>query len=71
MLNIYPCSGADNQIKLWDVGQRACVYTNQSTAEVWGFDWQPIAANTFSVGKQFAVGGDDCVATLYRAAGSV
>lgn len=64
-------SGADNLIKLWDVGQRTCVSTASSTAEVWGFDWQPAAAATFGVGKQFAVAGDDKVVTIYRAAGSV
>lgn len=63
-------SGADSLVKLWDVGQRACVSTSSSTAEVWGFDWQPVAANTFSVGKQFAIAGDDRAVTLYRAAGS-
>jgi len=62
--------GADNLVKLWDVGQRSCVSTTSSTAEVWGFDWQPVAANGFAVGKQFAVAGDDRAVTLYRAAGS-
>lgn len=62
--------GADNLVKLWDIGQRSCVSTTSSTAEVWGFDWQPVAANTFAVGKQFAVAGDDRAVTLYRAAGS-
>ena len=58
-------------VKLWDVGQRTCVSTTSSTAEeVWGFDWQPVAANTFSVGKQFAIAGDDRAVTVYRAAGS-
>lgn len=57
-------------IKLWDIGQRACVSTNNTSAEVWGFDWQPAAAGTFAVGKQFAVAGDDRAVSLYRAAGS-
>ncbi|WVQ93920.1 hypothetical protein IAU59_000998 [Kwoniella sp. CBS 9459] len=35
--------GADSLIKLWDVGQRACVSTTSSAgnAEIWGFAWQP------------------------------
>ncbi|OCF43764.1 hypothetical protein I317_02368 [Kwoniella heveanensis CBS 569] len=34
--------GADSLIKLWDVGQRACVSTTSSAgnAEIWGFAWQ-------------------------------
>lgn len=64
--------GADNLIKLWDVGQRTCVSTSSSTAEVWGFDWQPAGASSaFGLGKQFAVAGDDKAVTIYRAAGSV
>ncbi|ORY22977.1 WD40-repeat-containing domain protein [Naematelia encephala] len=62
--------GADHLIKLWEVGQRACVSTSTSTAEVWGLDWQPAGANTFAVGKQFAAAGDDRAVILYRAAGS-
>jgi WD repeat-containing protein 61 len=58
-------------IKLWDVGQRACVSTNTTTAEVWGFKWQPSGTDSFAVGKQFAVAGDDKAVSLYRAAGSL
>jgi len=58
-------------IKLWDVRQRACVSTNTTTAEVWGFKWQPSGNDSFAVGKQFAVAGDDKAVSLYRAAGSL
>ena len=64
-------SGADKMIKLWDVGQRACVSTNTTTAEVWGFQWQPSGNDSFAVGKQFATAGDDKAVSLYRAAGSL
>ncbi|KAK4683813.1 WD repeat-containing protein 61, partial [Tremellales sp. Uapishka_1] len=57
--------GADNLIKLWDIGQRACVSTNSSTAEVWGFEWNPLGN-----GKEFVVAGDDKAVTQYKAAGS-
>ena len=63
-------SAADGVIKLWDIGQRTAVYSNSSTAEVWGFDWQPVGANGYGPGKQFAIAGDDKAVTLYRAAGS-
>ena len=63
-------SGYDGIIKLWDIGQRSAVYSNSSSAEVWGFDWQPVGANSSAVGKQFAIAGDDKAVTLYRAAGS-
>lgn len=56
---------------MWDVGQRACVSTNTTTAEVWGFEWQPSGSDSFAVGKQFAVAGDDKAVSLYRAAGSL
>ncbi|ORX34965.1 WD40-repeat-containing domain protein [Kockovaella imperatae] len=62
--------GADGVIKLWDIGQRTAVYSNSSSAEVWGFDWQPVSANSNASGKQFAIGEDNTV-SLYRAAGSV
>lgn len=64
-------SGADHLIKLWDIGQRTCVSTSSSNADVWGFAWQPEGAGTLPPGKQFAVAGDDKVVTLYRAAGAV
>ena len=63
-------SGAEHAIKLWDVGQRACVSTSSSTADVWGLAWQPLAANQTQVGKQFASAGDDKVVTWWKAAGS-
>ncbi|OWZ45814.1 hypothetical protein C349_02482 [Cryptococcus neoformans var. grubii Br795] len=63
--------GADHLIKLWDIGQRTCVSTSSSNADVWGFAWQPEGAGTLPPGKQFAVAGDDKVVTLYRAAGAV
>ncbi|WWC66979.1 uncharacterized protein I206_100886 [Kwoniella pini CBS 10737] len=63
--------GADSMIKLWDVGQRACVSTSTGTSEIWGFAWQPTATDTFAAGKQFAVAGDDKAITLFRAAGSI
>ncbi|WVF66299.1 hypothetical protein IAT40_001039 [Kwoniella sp. CBS 6097] len=42
--------GADSLIKLWDVGQRACVSTTSSAgnAEIWGFAWQPQLSSTSS-----------------------
>ena len=58
-------------IKLWDIGQRTCVSTNNTSAEVWGLEWQPVATDTFAIGKQFAVAGDDRAVSLYRAAGSL
>ena len=64
-------SGADNLVKLWDIGQRTCVSTNSSTAPVWSFAWQPVASETFAAGKQFAIAGDDRAVTVYRAAGAV
>ncbi|WVW81637.1 hypothetical protein I302_103632 [Kwoniella bestiolae CBS 10118] len=63
--------GADSMIKLWDVGQRACVSTSTGNSEIWGIAWQPTASDTFAAGKQFVVGGDDRAITLFRAAGSV
>ncbi|WVR03408.1 hypothetical protein IAU60_000399 [Kwoniella sp. DSM 27419] len=63
--------GADSLIKLWDVGQRACVSTSSGNAEIWGFSWQPAGSDTFAAGKQFAVAGDDKAITLFRAAGSI
>ncbi|WVQ82635.1 hypothetical protein IAT38_004767 [Cryptococcus sp. DSM 104549] len=63
--------GADNVVKLWDIGQRNCVSTSSSSAEVWGLAWQPAGASSLAVGKQFAIAGDDKTVTLYRAAGAV
>lgn len=63
--------GADHLIKLWDIGQRSCVSTSSSNADVWGFAWQPEGAGALPPGKQFAVAGDEKIVTLYRAAGAV
>ncbi|TXT07292.1 hypothetical protein VHUM_03462 [Vanrija humicola] len=63
--------GADNLVKLWDIGQRACVSTSTADAEVWGFAWQPEIEGGLAPGKQFAVAGDDKKVSLYRAAGAV
>ncbi|WOO84491.1 WD repeat-containing protein 61 [Vanrija pseudolonga] len=63
--------GADSLVKLWDIGQRACVSTSTADAEVWGFAWQPEVEGGLPPGKQFAVAGDDKKVSLYRAAGAV
>ncbi|RXK36685.1 hypothetical protein M231_06072 [Tremella mesenterica] len=62
--------GADNMVKLWDIGQRSCVSTIQTSSEVWGLDWQPASVGGSGVGKQFAIAGEDKMVTIYRAAGS-
>lgn len=64
-------SGADSLVKLWDIGQRACVSTSTADAEVWAFAWQPEVEGGLPPGKQFAVAGDDKKVSLYRAAGAV
>lgn len=64
-------SGADKLVKLWDVGQRACVSTSAAEAEVWGVAWQGEYEGALAPGKQFAIAGDDKKVSLYRAAGAV
>ncbi|CAK9779809.1 WD40 repeat-like protein [Cutaneotrichosporon oleaginosum] len=63
--------GADKMVKLWDVGQRACVSTSTAEAEVWGVAWQGEYEGALPAGKQFAIAGDDKKVSLYRAAGAV
>ncbi|BEJ13438.1 hypothetical protein CspHIS471_0306120 [Cutaneotrichosporon sp. HIS471] len=63
--------GADKTVKLWDVGQRACVSTSTAEAEVWGVAWQGEYEGALPPGKQFAIAGDDKKVSLYRAAGAV
>jgi WD repeat-containing protein 61 len=64
-------AGADKTVKLWDVGQRACVSTSTAEAEVWGVAWQGEYEGALAPGKQFAIAGDDKKVSLYRAAGAV
>lgn len=63
-------SGADSTVRIWDVGQRACVSNTNTGAQVWAVDWQPLAADQTRVGKSFISGGDDNRVTWYKAAGS-
>lgn len=64
-------ASADATVKLWDVGQRACVSTSSADAEVWGIAWQGEYDGALAPGKQFATAGDDKKVSLYRAAGAV
>ncbi|GHJ83698.1 hypothetical protein NliqN6_0100 [Naganishia liquefaciens] len=65
------CSGgADSTVRIWDVGQRACVSNTNTGSQVWAVDWQPLAADQARVGKSFVSGGDDNKVTWYKAAGS-
>ncbi len=64
-------SGADAAVKLWDVGQRACVMSSTTAHQVWSVDWQPLEANQAGVGKAFVAGGDDARVSWWKAAGSV
>jgi WD repeat-containing protein 61 len=65
--------GADRQVRLWDIAQRTSVFTTQTAAPVWAFDWQPanVSSGSLGVGKQFAIGGDEKKVMIHRAAGSV
>ncbi|KAJ9105798.1 hypothetical protein QFC19_003365 [Naganishia cerealis] len=62
--------GADSTVRIWDVGQRACVSNTNTGAQVWAVEWQPLAADQTRVGKAFISGGDDNRVTWYKAAGS-
>ncbi|KAJ9120520.1 hypothetical protein QFC24_005193 [Naganishia onofrii] len=65
------CSGgADSTVRIWDVGQRACVSNTNTGSQVWAVEWQPLAADQARVGKAFISGGDDNRVTWYKAAGS-
>jgi WD40 repeat protein len=66
-------SGADRQVRLWDIAQRTSVFSTTTAAPVWALDWQPanVASGSLGVGKMFATGGDEKKVMIYRAAGSV
>lgn len=57
-------------MRIWDVGQRACVSNTNTGSQVWAVDWQPLAADQARVGKSLVSGGDDNKVTWYKAAGS-
>jgi len=55
---------SDRTIKIWDIGQRACVSTIQEQNEVWGVNWRPSGVN-----NAFVSAGSGCV-RFWRGAGT-
>lgn len=56
-------------MKVWDIGARAAVSTNQDTGEVWGVAWRPRVPSVGSAGA-FVTGSDDGTVKWWRSAGA-